>query len=63
MICQVCKTNPVTIPVATTCSLECACKLDPYPCEPLNYGDVKVRLAKAIADAKKWTRKNSKAKS
>ena len=28
MICQVCKTNPVTIRGASTCSLKCATELD-----------------------------------
>jgi len=28
MICSVCKTNPVKLRHATTCSLECACHLN-----------------------------------
>jgi len=56
MICQVCKTYPVTMPTATTCSLS------NHLCDPISYKDVKERLDEAIAHAKKWTRKNSKVK-
>jgi len=62
MICQVCKTNPVTMPTATTCSLQCSCSLSNHLCDPISYKDVKERLDEAIADAKKWARKNSKVK-
>lgn len=48
MICKVCKANPVTIPVATTCSLECACKLNGE-----DYNAIAARLAKHIEIVKK----------
>jgi len=62
MICSICKLNPVKLPMATTCSLECACRMSGDTYEPLNYADVKLRFDIAIADAKKWTRKNSRVK-
>lgn len=48
MQCQVCKTNPVILPIATTCSLECACKLNGD-----DYNAVAARLAQHVEVAKR----------
>lgn len=47
MICQICKLNPVKLPMATTCSLECACRLNGD-----DYNAVYARLNQAVALAK-----------
>jgi hypothetical protein len=47
MLCKVCKINPVKIPHATTCGLECACELNWD-----SYAMVRARLTNAVAWAK-----------
>jgi len=48
MICSICKLNPVKLPMATTCSLECACRLNGD-----DYNAVAARLLQHVAVAKK----------
>jgi len=47
MICSVCKTNPVKLRHATTCSLKCSCDLNWD-----SYELVRARLTNAVAMAK-----------
>jgi hypothetical protein len=57
MLCTVCKINPVKIPHATTCGLECACELNGD-----SYALVRARLTNAVAAAKMICKNGSRAK-